>query len=163
MLLVTATHHGEVGVIFGETQAQFRLHLWRHSPQHAVKYVIVPLVKSLKKRGRFQSERANTKYRTYDQTNLTCRHTRDFSSKYCSILAPSMAPRLLKWISMYFPKRLELSFRMVLALPNAEWMDHTCQTLVYVPVYSRARDTCGYVRSRITLYVRLTFQDGRGL
>lgn len=52
---------------------------------------------------------------------LTCRHTRDFSSRYCSILAPSMAPRLLKWMSMYFPKRLELSLRMVFALPKAYW------------------------------------------
>lgn len=49
----------------------------------------------------------------------TWRQTRDFSSRYCSILAPSMAPRLSKWISMYFPKRLELSLRMVLAFPNA--------------------------------------------
>lgn len=31
-----------------------------------------------------------------------------------------MAPRMLKWMSMYFPKRDELSLRMVLALPNAE-------------------------------------------
>lgn len=50
----------------------------------------------------------------------TCRQTLDFSSRYCSILAPSMAPRMLKWMSMYFPKRDELSLRMVLALPNAE-------------------------------------------
>lgn len=49
----------------------------------------------------------------------TCRHTRDFSSRYCSILAPSIAPLLLKWISMYFPNRLELSLRMVLAFPKA--------------------------------------------
>lgn len=54
---------------------------------------------------------------------LTCLHTRDFSSRYCSILAPSIAPRLLKWMSMYFPKRLELSLRIVLALPKAEWID----------------------------------------
>lgn len=54
----------------------------------------------------------------------TWRQTRDFSSRYCSILAPSMAPRLLKWMSMYFPKRLELSLRMVLAFPNAsEWAE----------------------------------------
>lgn len=53
------------------------------------------------------------------QLGPTWRQTRDFSSRYCSILAPSMAPRLLKWISMYFPKRLELSLRMVLAFPNA--------------------------------------------
>lgn len=50
---------------------------------------------------------------------LTWRQTRDFSSRYCSILAPSMAPRLLKWMSTYLPKRLELSLRMVLAFPNA--------------------------------------------
>lgn len=31
-----------------------------------------------------------------------------------------MAPPLVKLISMYFPKRLELSFRMVLAFPKAE-------------------------------------------
>lgn len=34
--------------------------------------------------------------------------------------APLMAPPSLKSMSMYFPKRLELSFRMVLALPKAE-------------------------------------------
>lgn len=50
---------------------------------------------------------------------LTCRQTRDFSSRYCSILAPSMAPRLLKWMSMYLPKRDELSLRIVLAFPKA--------------------------------------------
>lgn len=31
-----------------------------------------------------------------------------------------MAPPLVKLMSMYFPKRLELSFRTVLALPKAE-------------------------------------------
>lgn len=55
-----------------------------------------------------------------DSFSHTCRQTLDFSSRYCSILAPSMAPRMLKWMSMYFPKRDELSLRMVLALPNAE-------------------------------------------
>lgn len=34
--------------------------------------------------------------------------------------APLMAPPSLKLMSMYFPKRLELSFRMVLAFPKAE-------------------------------------------
>lgn len=34
--------------------------------------------------------------------------------------APSMAPPLVKLMSMYFPNRLELSLRMVLALPKAE-------------------------------------------
>lgn len=50
---------------------------------------------------------------------LTCLQTRDFSSRYCSIFAPSMAPLLLKWMSMYFPNRLELSLRMVFAFPKA--------------------------------------------
>lgn len=36
------------------------------------------------------------------------------------MLAPSITPLELKWMSMYFPKRLELSLRMVLALPKAE-------------------------------------------
>lgn len=44
---------------------------------------------------------------------------RDFSSRYCSIFAPWMIPLVLKWTSMYLPKRLELSLRLVLALPNA--------------------------------------------
>ena len=51
----------------------------------------------------------------------TWRQTLDFSSRYCSTRAPSMAPPLVKLMSMYFPKRLELSLRMVLALPKAEW------------------------------------------
>ena len=34
--------------------------------------------------------------------------------------APSMTPLGLKWMSIYFPKRLELSFRIVLAFPKAE-------------------------------------------
>lgn len=50
----------------------------------------------------------------------TCLQTLDFSSRYCSILAPSIAPLLLKWISMYFPKREELSLRIVLAFPKAK-------------------------------------------
>lgn len=50
---------------------------------------------------------------------LTWRQTLDFSSRYCSTRAPSMAPPLVKLMSMYFPKRLELSFRIVLAFPKA--------------------------------------------
>ena len=50
---------------------------------------------------------------------LTWRQTLDFSRRYCSTRAPSMAPPLVKLMSMYFPKRLELSFRIVLALPKA--------------------------------------------
>lgn len=41
------THHGEVGVVFGEAQAQLGLHLWGHSLQHTVKYMVVPLIWSL--------------------------------------------------------------------------------------------------------------------
>lgn len=56
----------------------------------------------------------------FELTNLpTWRQTLDFSSRYCSMRAPSMAPPLVKLMSMYFPKRLELSLRMVLALPKA--------------------------------------------
>lgn len=51
---------------------------------------------------------------------LTCRHTRDFSRRNCSMRAPSITPLGLKWMSIYFPKRLELSFRIVLAFPKAE-------------------------------------------
>lgn len=55
---------------------------------------------------------------------MTCRvltwwQTRDFSSRYCSIRAPSITPALLKKISKYLPKRLELSLRTVLAFPKA--------------------------------------------
>lgn len=50
---------------------------------------------------------------------LTWPTMRDFSSRYCWIFAPSITPALVKCTSMYFPKRLELSLRMVLALPKA--------------------------------------------
>ena len=36
------------------------------------------------------------------------------------ILPPTGAPSFSNWISMYFPNLLELSFRIVLAFPNAE-------------------------------------------
>lgn len=45
--------------------------------------------------------------------------TRDFSRRYCSTRAPSSTPSSLKKISKYFPKRLELSLRIVFAFPNA--------------------------------------------
>lgn len=41
------TDHGEVGVVGGEAQAQLGLHVGGHSLQHAVKYMIVPLILSL--------------------------------------------------------------------------------------------------------------------
>lgn len=57
--------------------------------------------------------------------------TLDFSSRYCSMRAPSMAPLLLKLTSIYFPNRLELSLRMVLALPKAagEWKHRLLKNL----------------------------------
>ena len=51
----------------------------------------------------------------------TWRQTRDFSSRYCSILAPSMAPRLLKWMSMYFPKRLYFKIILVV-VKRLDWI-----------------------------------------
>ena len=47
----------------------------------------------------------------------------DFSKRYWSTLAPSIVPCLLKYISIYFPNREELSFLTVLAFPNAEIRD----------------------------------------
>lgn len=41
---MSITDHGEVGVVGGEAQAQLGLHLGGHSLQHAVKYMIVPLI-----------------------------------------------------------------------------------------------------------------------
>ncbi len=41
------THHGEVGVVCGKTQAQLGLHLWGHPLQHTVKHMVVPLIWSL--------------------------------------------------------------------------------------------------------------------
>ncbi len=46
-LMQPQTHHGEVGVVCGEAQAQLGLHLWSHPLQHAVKHVVVPLIWSL--------------------------------------------------------------------------------------------------------------------
>ena len=115
------THHGEVGVICGEAQTQFGFHLRRHPLQHTVEDVVVPLVWSLEeKRALWSSHHFVIASHIDVVPDLTCRHTRDFSSRYCSILAPSMAPRLLKWMSTYFPKRLELSLRIVFAFPKAE-------------------------------------------
>lgn len=50
---------------------------------------------------------------------LTWKTTLDFSSRYVLMFAPMMSPFLPKPISMYFPKRLLLSFRVVLAFPMA--------------------------------------------
>lgn len=63
-------------------------------------------------------------------SRFTCRQTRDFSRRYCSMRAPSMDPPLLKWISMYFPNRLELSLRMVFALPKAR------HTRFFFPIFT---------------------------
>lgn len=48
---------------------------------------------------------------------LTWKTTLDFSRRYVLMLAPMMSPFLPKPISIYFPKRLLLSFRVVLAFP----------------------------------------------
>lgn len=116
---VVQSYHGEVTVVCGQAQPQLGLHFWRHALQHAVENMVVSLIGSLW----FQMNISLCLlYHRHKLTwRLTCRHTRDFSSRYCSILAPSMAPLLLKWMSMYFPKRLELSLRIVLALPKAKW------------------------------------------
>lgn len=80
-------------------------------------------------------------------SSLTCLQTRDFSSRYCSIFAPSMAPRLLKWMSMYLPNRLELSLRIVFAFPKAVNKQHNMAEVRSVPrlrkesVSSRATKT----------------------
>lgn len=48
---------------------------------------------------------------------LTWKTTLDFSRRYVLMLAPMMSPFVPKPISIYFPKRLLLSFRVVLAFP----------------------------------------------
>lgn len=48
---------------------------------------------------------------------LTWKTTLDFSRRYVLMLAPMMSPFFPKPISIYFPKRLLLSFRVVLAFP----------------------------------------------
>lgn len=50
---------------------------------------------------------------------LTWKTTLDFSRRYVLMLAPTMSPFLPKPISIYFPKRLLLSFLVVLAFPIA--------------------------------------------
>lgn len=40
-------HHGEVGVVSGKAQAKLGLQLRSHTLQHAVEYVVVPLIWSL--------------------------------------------------------------------------------------------------------------------
>lgn len=49
---------------------------------------------------------------------LTWNTTLDFSRRYVLMFAPMMSPFLPKPISIYFPKRLLLSFRVVLAFPT---------------------------------------------
>ena len=41
--------------------------------------------------------------------------------------APVMTPEGVNWTRRYLPKREELSFRRVLALPNAEKESFLCQ------------------------------------
>lgn len=52
-------------------------------------------------------------------SQTTWKTTLDFSSRYVLMLAPMMRYFLSKLISVYFPKRLLLSFRVVFAFPIA--------------------------------------------
>ena len=45
--------------------------------------------------------------------------TRDFSNRYFVLEHPQMAACLSRWTSIHLPKREELLFRSVFALPNA--------------------------------------------
>lgn len=67
-----------------------------------------------------------------EQSGLTWWQTRDFSRRYCSTRAPSITPSLLKKISKYFPKRLELSLRIVLAFPKAEMQKEKKKLLLFI-------------------------------
>lgn len=60
-------------------------------------------------------------------THAACLMTLDFSSKYSEILAPMTAPVGVNFISRYLPKRLELSFIAVQALPKASTRGLTCK------------------------------------
>ena len=53
---------------------------------------------------------------------------RDFSNRYVSIEAPAMKPDVSKLMRMNLPKRDELSFFTVLALPKAEQEQQECVT-----------------------------------
>lgn len=55
------THHGQVGVVRGEAQAQLGLHLRGHPLQHAVEHVVVPLIRGLQERRRAESQKKETK------------------------------------------------------------------------------------------------------
>lgn len=59
-----------------------------------------------------------------------CTQTLDFSSKYCSRPAPTILPLGSKCSWMNLPKRLELSLRAVLALPNASRIGFSCKQFV---------------------------------
>lgn len=74
----------------------------------------------------------------FGQRQLTWWQTRDFSRRYCSTRAPSITPSLLKKISKYFPKRLELSFRIVFAFPNAAWE----RTVTFELFFFISADSC---------------------
>ena len=148
------TYLREVVVFSGLPKFELLFLFSSQALDHAVKYMIIPLIVGLK----YQIERfgilhffpswlTSIKHRLTDYIldsllskirncfaifhihhslftilshSLTWLTMRDFSSRYCSILAPSITPELVKWLSIYFPNRLELSFRMVLALPKAE-------------------------------------------
>ena len=56
--------------------------------------------------------------------------TRERSSKYVSLLAPTMMPSAPSYCTAtYLPKRDELSLRMVLALPKASSTGDECTSM----------------------------------
>lgn len=124
-------YHGQIVVLRSVPKRKNLLLLSWHAHQHVVKDVVVSLLRRLHMRAHVLHHKdiwleccvcyhVTTLADTQSTSIPTCRQTRDFSSRYCSTRAPSMAPPLVKLMSMYFPKRLELSFRTVLALPKAE-------------------------------------------
>lgn len=63
----------------------------------------------------------------------------DLSKRYVLILAPTISLVLSNKISMYFPNRDELSFRVVFALPNASmigFVARICCSVSLIPLLS---------------------------
>lgn len=117
-------YHGQIFVLSSAPKGKNLLLLSWHAHQHVVKDVIVSLLRRLHMRTHVCYHKkiwlVAAQANIHPNSLPTWRHTLDFSSRYWSMRAPSMAPVLVKLMSMYFPKRLELSFRTVLALPKAE-------------------------------------------
>lgn len=118
-----ASDQGTQPTLPGVTQMRTHVYLHTHTNMH-MKFNC-SLCSNTEKhmesgRGQRQEDDSEEVPGGWGRGSLTCRQTLDFSRRKCSILAPSITPLELKWMSMYFPKRLELSLRTVLALPKAE-------------------------------------------